>query len=249
MSYPPPANVVPAPDGAVPQRQPRKPLITPTLVGITISVYLLQLGSQMFLGEDYMAMLGLKVNHLIIEGQFWRLLTPVLLHGSFFHIGFNMYALFSLGPGLELFYKRERFLILYLLAGFTGNVASFLFSPASSLGASTAIFGLLGAEGMFLYQNRVLFGAGAQRSLVNVIMIAVVNLIIGLQPGIDNWGHIGGLAGGTLFAWFAGPRYHVEAGMYQNVLVDERDLGDGIRAALGVGGFFALLAAVKIFLS
>ena len=107
-----------------------------------------------------------------------------------------MYALYAIGPGLERYYGRSRYLLLYILAGFAGNVASFLISPQTSLGASTAIFGLLGAEGVFLYQNRQLFGPAAKRSLTNVIMIAAVNLMIGLSPGIDNWGHVGGLIGG-----------------------------------------------------
>jgi rhomboid protease GluP len=89
----------------------------------------------------------------------WRLFTPLLLHGSIAHIGFNMYALFIIGPGLERYYGHLRFLVLYLLAGFAGNVFSFLFTPALSVGASTAIFGLVAAQGVFLYRHRQLFGA------------------------------------------------------------------------------------------
>jgi rhomboid protease GluP len=110
------------------------------------------------LGFDVPAALGMKVNELIIHGQIWRLITPVLLHGSILHLGFNMYALYILGPGLERFYGHWRFLTLYLLAGFAGNVMSFIFSPNPSLGASTAIFGLLGAQGVFLYHNRGIYG-------------------------------------------------------------------------------------------
>ena len=178
----------------------------------------------------------------------WRLFTPMLLHGSILHIGFNMYALYAIGPGLERYYGRSRYLLLYILAGFTGNVASFLISPQNSLGASTAIFGLLGAEGVFLYQNRQIFGPAARRSLTNVIMIAARQPVIGLSPGIDNWGHIGGLIGGSLFAWLAGPRFRVEMGLYQPTLVDEHDLGDALRAGLGVGGIFSVLAGLKIYL-
>ena len=172
----------------------------------------------------------------------------MLLHGSILHLAFNMYALYAIGPGLERYYGRQRYLLLYILAGFTGNVASFLISPQASLGASTAIFGLLGAEGVFLYQNRQLFGPAAKRSLTNVIVIAALNLAISLSPGIDLWGHVGGLIGGSLFAWLAGPRFRVEPGLYQPSLVDEHDSGDALRAGLGVGGVFAILAGLKIFL-
>ncbi len=215
---------------------------------MTIIVFILQYVTEYLTGIDYPAALGVKANDLIVQGQLWRLFTPMLLHGSILHIAFNMYALYAIGPGLERYYGRSRYLLLYILAGFTGNVASFLISPQSSLGASTAIFGLLGAEGVFLYQNRQLFGPAARRSLTNVIVIAVLNLAISLSPGIDLWGHVGGLIGGSLFAWLAGPRFRVEMGLNQPSLVDEHDSGDALRAGLGVGGVFAVLAGLKIFL-
>jgi rhomboid protease GluP len=216
-------------------------------MGITIVIFLLQLATQSSTGlSDLPATLGAKVNPLIESGQLWRLITPVFLHGSILHIAFNMYALLAIGAGLESHYGHGRFLALYLLSGFTGNVASFLFSSAPSLGASTAIFGLLGAEGVFLYQNRRLFGPTAQRALVNIVVIAVINLIIGLSPGIDNWGHIGGLIGGTLFAWFAGPVLRVEQGYPALELVDQRRSITAITVFTLVWLLFAALAAVKI---
>lgn len=232
----------------VPVRAPRAaPVITYTLLGLCIGVYLLQMATELLLGFDYPAALGLKVNELIIRGQLWRLFTPMFLHGSILHIALNMYALMAFGPGLERYYGHGRFLALYLLSGFAGNVISFQFSAAPSLGSSTAIFGLLGAEAVFLYRNRELFGRSAQRSLVNLITIAVINLVIGMSPGIDNWGHIGGLLGGSLFAWFGGPTLQVE-GMYPDLnLVDVRPSRSVLLAGLGVALLFAILAALKIF--
>jgi len=225
------------------------PIVVYSIMGITIIVYLLQLFSQYALGYDLPALYGMKVNELILRGELWRLFTPMLLHGSIMHIGFNMYALFVLGPGLERYYGHGRFLVLYLVAGFAGNVMSFLFSLAPSLGASTAIFGLLGAQGVFLYLNRNIFGATARRALGNVVMIAVVNLLIGAaSPMIDNWGHVGGLIGGALFAWFGGPVFTVEGLFPPYKLVDERGTSDALRAGLSVGALFAILVVVMIFL-
>ncbi|HUH98076.1 MAG TPA: rhomboid family intramembrane serine protease, partial [Anaerolineales bacterium] len=128
------------------------------------------------------------------------------------HILFNMYALFVIGVGLERYFGRGRYLVLYALGAFSGNVLSFLFSSGYSVGASTAIFGLIGAEGVFLYQNRQLFGRRFGSAIGNVIFIVVVNLVFDFVPGsgIDYWGHIGGLLGGLIFTWFAGPRWEVE---------------------------------------
>jgi len=190
----------------------------------------------------------MKVNAAIMSGQLWRLFTPMLLHGGILHIVFNMYALLIFGPGLERSYGHVRFLALYIVSGFAGNVLSFLFTDAPSLGSSTAIFGLLAAEGVFLYRNRDLFGGGARRALNNIIMIAVINLLFGLttRVGIDNWGHVGGMLGGALFAWTAGPLLRVE-GIYPMIeLKDERGSSDMLRGILGVGGLFAALVAVAI---
>ena len=237
-----------------------RPTVTYILIGLTVAVYLLQMASiYLARGMDYPAAWGMKANQEILLGQLWRLITPMFLHSSssLLHIAFNMYALFALGPQLERFYGHGRFLLLYLLGGFAGNVASFLLSPEYSLGASTAIFGLIGAQGVFLYRHRKMFGGVAQRALANIVIVAVVNLIIGLSPGIDNWGHVGGLLGGTLFAWFGGPLMQVETEMGAPVgvpggslkLSDRREPGVVLAAGLLVGLLFAALAAVKFFLA
>jgi rhomboid protease GluP len=167
---------------------------------------------------------GAKYSPAIRSGEWWRLITPILLHGGLVHIAFNMYALFSIGPQLEKTYGHLRFLALYLIGGFTGNVLSFIFSPGISVGSSTAIFGLLAAEGIFVYQNRRFFGGRSQSILLNVIGIALINLLIGQTvPGIDNWGHMGGLLGGALFAWFAGPVWEVQGVPPNLQIVDRRD--------------------------
>jgi len=251
------------PSGVEPQAppQPRRaavsmPQVSPTvtyiLMGIIIFVFSLQALSLSINinGIDLPAFYGDKVNSLIAQGQVWRLFTPIFLHASLLHVGFNLYALYVLGPGLERFYGHKRFLALFILSGFAGNVMSFLFSTAPSLGASTAIFGLIGAEGVFLYQNREILGESARQGLRNVIVIALINLFIGFAPGsnIDNWGHIGGLLGGALFAWFAGPLLKVEGIFPSLTVVDQRESGDVIRAGLSVGLLFTLLTAANIFL-
>lgn len=248
-SVPPPSSPVnePASPPMVPIQLPSYPAyVTYTLLGLTVLVYLAQMASQMLLGNDLPQILGVKYNPLIIQGQFWRLITPVFLHGSLIHIAFNMYALYRFGPGLERFYGHGRFLALYLVAGFAGNVVSFAMSPAASLGSSTAIFGLLGAEGVFLYQNRKVFGGRTQQALQQVIMLALINLVIGLSPGIDNWGHLGGLIGGVSFAWLAGPVLRLEGIFPSYALVDTRNARSAWLAALGVGGMFLLLVLALI---
>lgn len=187
------------------------PYVTYSIIAITVFFYVLQLLSKNVLGTDILVAYGARINEAIRAGELWRLLTPALLHGSLPHIAFNMYALLSFGGSLERFFGHGRFLLLYVLGAFAGNVASFLLSPGYSVGASTAIFGLLGAEAVFLIQNRKVFPGQFRSAIGNIIFIAAINLfIIGSLPGIDNWGHIGGLIGGLMFTSFAGPLWEIE---------------------------------------
>jgi len=193
------------------------------IIGITVIFFLFQNLSQFIFGYDALFAFFGKINQLIIRGQFWRLITPILLHGSFLHIGFNMYALFIIGPMLEKKYGIWPFIGLYLIGGLWGNTLSFLLSPNPSLGASTAIFGLIAAQGVYVYKNRHLLGPSARPMLMNIVMVIVVNLMLGLSPGIDNWGHMGGMLGGLFFAWFAGPNFGLSEDLFgQNVVVRQK---------------------------
>lgn len=221
------------------------PYATYTLIVVTVLVYLLQLLSQNLYGLDIPAQLGFKYGPPIREGQFWRLLTPLFLHGSILHIGFNMYALYSFGRGMESRFGWLRFLALYFLAGFAGNVFSFVLTPEPSLGASTAVFGLLAAEAVFLFQNRSILRGQARRAISNLVYMAGINLLIGFSvSGVDNWGHIGGMLGGLLFAWFGAPSWRVE-GVYPEMhVVDERKDNGLLAGSLAVLLFFIPLAVM-----
>ncbi len=225
-----------------------RPVVTYVYIALCVLIYLGQIASEYFFDYDLPMVLGAKVNEWILEGQVWRLFTPMVLHGSALHIAFNMYALYSIGRGLESAYGSGRFLLLILVSGFAGNVISFLASPAPSLGSSTAIFGLLSAEGIYLYLNKDLFGNRAKQALFQILQVAVINLLIGFSPNsrIDNWGHIGGMLGGLIFSWFAGPAYRVTGNYPSFVLSDKRGWRETWLAAAGVGAVFALLAAVIV---
>lgn len=228
----------------------RIPTVTYVILGVTAGFYLLQLLSESLFGTisglDPLSFFGAKINEFIKLGQVWRLITPILLHGSLLHVGFNMYALFVIGRGLEQQYGHERFLELYLISGFAGNVLSFLFSPNPSIGASTAIFGLISAQTIFIFKNRVLYGSKFTWMLTNNIIITVVNLGLGFigSLNIDIYGHLGGLLGGLIFAWFSGPVWYSDIDLPIPTLKNIHSQQHARKVLLYVFLFFVIPAAI-----
>lgn len=187
-----------------------RPFVTYLLLGLIGLVFIGQLASEQLLGGDLLIAIGAKINDRIVAGEYWRLITPIFLHGNLLHFFFNMYALYNLGREVEAFMGAARFTLLFFYAGVAGTVFSLLFTPNPSVGASGAIFGLIAAQGVFLYRHRQLFGERGRRGLQQVVFIALINLAIGLQGNIDNWAHLGGLLGGLGVAWVLGPAWRVE---------------------------------------
>jgi membrane associated rhomboid family serine protease len=144
-------------------------------------------------------------------GEWWRLLTPVLVHGGLMHLLFNMYFLYLVGPLIEQLYGTSRFLLLYGLTAAAGSAASFAFGgPAPSVGASGAIFGLCGVLVAVSAIHRPVLDRRGRAIMSQIGALVVLNLAIGfgfgalLGANIDNAAHVGGLLAG-LWLGFALP--------------------------------------------
>ncbi|GEM_PF-1425695 len=183
------------------------PYVTYILTGINVIIFLMMMAVGHGNVDSVAEMFGAKVNVLIQHGQWWRLLTPIFLHGSWLHLISNSLSLVWFGSSIERLYGARKYLLIYVTAGIVGNIASYIHMPGLSLGASGAIFGLVGAGLMFPIRFRSLLPKDApQKILGQILPIAVINLIIGsTTPSIDNWAHMGGLAGGAIVALFLIP--------------------------------------------
>lgn len=172
----------------------RPGLVTQILVGICIVVYVLQQTSDSVL-IDY----SLYGARLAYGDEYYRLLTAAFLHLSLIHIVFNVLALYLLGTQLEQLLGRVRYLALFVVCAVGGNATSYLVngSDASSAGASTAVYGFFAAYFMIARRLRA--------DTSQILVIVGINLVITFAlPGIDRWGHLGGLAAGiTLGAIYA----------------------------------------------
>lgn len=201
---------------AIPMGQARVMYI---LLALNIAIFVIPtiyelIGGTLFGLPAYEAVLriGAKQNQAIYQdGQIYRFLTAMFLHASVPHILFNAWALYSLGGDTERLYGTGRFLVLYMIAGFAGGLASYALSPRASVGASGAIFGLIGAIGAFYFASRSVLGETANQQLGNLSTILLINLFIGFStPLIDNYAHLGGFVGGAIAGWFLAPRVIVE---------------------------------------
>ena len=180
---------------------PKKPVITYALIVINIMVYLYML---LYDGDGSLSY-NLANNYISLRsGKYYTLITSMFLHADIIHIAFNMYALYILGPQVEKYYGKCKFLLIYFLSGILGNIFSCVFMDSNvfSIGASGAIFGLLGSIAYFTYYYRATL-QGLLRS--QVIPVILLNLVIGLLiPGIDVSAHLGGLIGGVLISMAIG---------------------------------------------
>jgi rhomboid protease GluP len=153
---------------------------------------------------------GANFGQLILQGETWRLFTSMFLHGNLLHLAFNGYALFIFGLEMERLYGPDRFIIVYVLSGLFGSLASFAtWGPdVFSVGASGAIFGVIGMNLAFFLLHRDTFGEFGRQRTRGVLIIIGINLVFGfIVPRVDNMAHIGGLVAGFLLAYGLAPRY------------------------------------------
>ncbi len=175
-----------------------KPYVTYVIMAVQIILFLLMELSGGSTNTHTLVLFGAKYNPYILDGEWWRFITPVFLHIGFLHLLLNTYALYYLGVMVEKLYGSRRFIVIYLFAGFTGVLGSFIFSDAISAGASGAIFGCFGA---LIYFGRVQSSLHYRTIGGNIIALMVINLVLGfVLQNVDNAGHIGGLIGGFLCA-------------------------------------------------
>jgi rhomboid protease GluP len=200
---------------------------------LATSLYSMNSGRGNFVNLDVetLYVFGAKFGPAIAAGQWWRLVTAGFLHGGILHILMNSWVLFDLGAQVEEIYGGARTLVIYFISGVAGFYVSALWRPETpSVGASAALFGLVGA--MIALGTRYRSSMGDMVRSV-YLRYLVYLLIFSLLPGVDMAAHLGGLAGGFVTAYVAGqPRYE----------------GSGMEQLWRVGAGLAILATVYSFL-
>ncbi len=191
-------------------------------------------------------LMGWKDNEMIyLHGQYWRLLTATFLHGGLIHLAMNGLGIYIIGRQTEYVYGTGRFVAVYFVSGLSGSVLSYAFNAAPAVGASGALFGIVGALSVFFYTTRNLLGEFSRSQLQGMIVLVVINLFFGFSVGnIDNFGHIGGLIGGVASGWLLVPRYRVDTRFLPPVVVKQ----SFPLMWVGVAGLFILLGVAVAFI-
>ncbi len=205
-----------------------RPYVTYGIIAVNILIFLVRILSR----EIDLNLLLAGANHpidILQNGELYRLFTSMFLHASIYagvsgfalqnalHLIFNMYILYAEGTRTEQMFGHVRFALVYFLGGLAGSILSTVLNDPNtySLGASGAVFAVLGARIIFLYKHRTLFGAGGRSEMNAVIQLVVINLVFGLFTSfasaggllgrVDNFAHMGGAVGGALLAWLISP--------------------------------------------
>ena len=172
--------------------------VVSTLLAINIIVYFITLipgiGDEIFWR-------GMSHNGLISQGEWWRVVTAMFLHGSFTHILFNAFSLFVFAPDLERFIGKGRFIFVYLASGLAGNILTYIIRDYgyASIGASGAIFGVFGAFAALVYYTRNNFPQ-LKQVILPLLIISVIMTF--LSPGTNATAHLGGLATGFVIGLY-----------------------------------------------
>jgi membrane associated rhomboid family serine protease len=181
------------------------PIVTYAILAVTVAIS----AAQLFVPQtaavvnEYLPL----DKHAVLEGEWWRLFTVTLVHGGLLHLGFNMYALFIVGPFVEMMYGRAYFIGFYLVAALAGSTASYLTLENPSVGASGAVFGLFGLLAVGNWVHKPALGARARSLSTQIGFLILLNIVIGFTfPGIDNAAHLGGLAAGAWLGLIVVPR-------------------------------------------
>ncbi|KAH9314187.1 hypothetical protein KI387_022814, partial [Taxus chinensis] len=163
---------------------PSRRVCTNILLALNILLYAGQI-----LSQGKITLWGAKINSLINDGQIWRLATSSFLHANTMHLLVNCYSLNSVGPIVEKLSGPKRFVAVYMASAITSATMSYYLSKSPSLGASGAIFGLVGSLAVFTFRHKNIM-SGGWKSLSEIARNIALNMVLGLlSQGIDNWGH------------------------------------------------------------
>ncbi len=187
-----------------------KPVLTRIIIVLICIMFIAEIYFKGLYSDKALIILGAKWNEGITNGEYWRFFSCTLLHGGLLHLFLNLAALHIFGSEVESTFGSFRFLLIYLISSWGAGLASYAFSSHLAIGASGALFGIIGSLVMFFFRQRERV-SGATMRFKSMYTLIIINLMLGLLiPRIDNSAHIGGVITGLITGWFISPEYNIE---------------------------------------
>ena len=178
--------------------------LTYGIIGINIVLYLLSaFFSRSIVDMDMQTLVDMGALYgplTVMKGEWWRLFSAMFLHGGMTHILMNMFSLYLIGRGVEIYFEKKAYVVIYLFSGLIGGLASLYMHPNSvGIGASGAIFGVFGALAGFFLAHRGKIAEHSKAFMKDFGIVLGINLVLGLSiPSIDVSAHLGGLLVGLI---------------------------------------------------
>ncbi|XP_062106317.1 RHOMBOID-like protein 9, chloroplastic isoform X2 [Humulus lupulus] len=185
------------------------------LASINIAVVLFEIASPVRSSDMELSSLpllyGAKVNHLILVGEWWRLITPMFLNCGVFDIGLGCWALLTFGPKVCRGYGSFTFVLIYILGGISGNLISFLHTPKPTIGGTAPIYAIIGAWLIYQIQNKDVISKDVSESLFQkAIIITGLGFILSHFVPIDEWAHFGAAFSGVAYGFLTCPTLQLD---------------------------------------
>ncbi|KAF9592013.1 hypothetical protein IFM89_011596 [Coptis chinensis] len=201
--------------GVQPQEETSDLYLICVLASMNIGVFLFEKASPVKTSDVELLTLpslyGAKINQLILDGEWWRLVTPMFLHSGIFHVALGFWVLLSFAPQVCKGYGSFTFFLIYLLGGISGNMTSYIHTPEPTVGGTGPIFAIIGAWLIYQFQNKEAIEKEVSESMFRKAVIATaLSFVLSNFGPIDNWSHLGAACVGIAYGFLTCPTLQLD---------------------------------------
>ncbi|XP_027357705.1 RHOMBOID-like protein 9, chloroplastic isoform X1 [Abrus precatorius] len=227
------------------------------LASVNIAVFLFEIASPIRSADlelfSIPLLYGAKINHLILVGEWWRLITPMFLHAGILHMALSCWALLTFGPQVCRGYGSFTFFLIYILGGVSGNLTSFLHTPDPTVGGTEPVFAIIGAWLMYQILNKGVISTDASENLFQkaIIITALVFILSHFGP-IDEWSHFGAAFSGMAYGFLTSPTLQLNdtssgSGQEEGLKLVRKN-GDSCKSLMIFTIFIIVLSSILFFM-
>ncbi|PIA39638.1 hypothetical protein AQUCO_02600237v1 [Aquilegia coerulea] len=226
------------------------------LASINIAVFLFEIATPVKNSDLELftlpSMYGAKINHMIQEGEWWRLVTPMFLHSGILHVALGFWALLTFGPKVCKGYGSFTFFLIYILGGISGNLLSYIHTPEPTVGGTGPVFAIIGAWLIYQIQNKEVIKEDVSESMFRKATIATaLGFVVSSFGSIDDWTHIGAMCIGIAYGFLTSPTLQLDDSSskndQENGVAVARQYADPFKSIVTFAIFIAIFSLLLLF--